>query len=172
MDSEEDVIRGNGQFVNSTRGNGKYNVITQIRNGIVNNSNFRHCCFTSYLLEIKNFNHSDNGYYWCQFVANNRFLLPSSYGYIAHSERASVHNHACAVGNFIRRFDPAQCAENTTTTNSGRMTCNSNNAVTTGVNSGPTQSGSVTVTESITTTSEYTQYTSETVTNRATKNSE
>ena len=149
MYAEEDVIKGNGQYINSTSINGKYTVILQIQNGTVNNSVFDHCCYTTYFLVINNFNHSDNGHYWCQFVANKRLLLPSPYGYIALSEGAAVNNRDCSAGDFIRSLDQAKCAENTTMTNSGRMTCNTNNTDTTEVNSGPTQFGLVTVTESI-----------------------
>ena len=85
MDAEEDVIRDNGEYINSTSSN-KYFIIPQIP---VNNGNFENCCSTRFVLCIKNFNHSDSGYYWCQFVANHsRLLLPSPYGYISLSEGA------------------------------------------------------------------------------------
>ena len=170
IDADEDVIRDNGQYINSSSSNGKHNVITHIQNGTVSNGIFDHCCFTNIILVINNFNRSDNGHYWCEFVANNRLLLPSSYGYIALSEGAAVNNRACTVGDFIHSLDPAQCAENTRTSHSGRMTCNSHTTTTTVANSDSTQSRSSTVTE-ITEGYESENYVSGTVQEEATTDS-
>ena len=124
MDAEEDVVRDNGQYISSM--SNKYLILPQ--NPVIN-GNFDNCCSTSLVLGILNFNQSDSGYYWCQFVANNsRLLLPSPYGYISLSEGAGSNNHACTEDDLTLQLDPAVCAENTRT-HSGRMSCASQTTI-------------------------------------------
>ena len=69
MNASDNVIRGNGEDINSSA-DGKYLQINPTIGGTTNNSNFEGCCFASFLLLIHQFNNTDNGYYWCQLVAN------------------------------------------------------------------------------------------------------
>ena len=152
MDAEEDVIRDNGEHINSMSSN-KYFIIPQ---NPVNNDNFDNCCPTSVVLSISNFNHSDSGHYWCQFVANNRPLLPSPYGYISLSEGAGSNSQACTENDLTRQLDPAECAGNSTMSHSGRMSCASHTTtaiVTPATDTDSTQSRSVTNIEMATTNS-------------------
>ena len=162
MEAEEDVIRGNGQHIMSSN---KYFLIPQNTVRIVNNGNFYNCCSTSLVLFNNNFNYTDNGYYWCQFVAYNHLLLLPPYGYISLSEGAGSNSQACTVYDLTRQLDPAECAENTTRSHSGRMSCASQTTtdiVTPATNTDSTQSRSITVTETKATNAEL--YSSTTVT--------
>ena len=122
----------------------KYQQIVQVIGGTTNNSNFDGFCFASFLLLISHISHNDNGYYWCQIVANSRPLEPSPYAYISISSAMSTGQHHCSVGDLIHDLIPAQCAENITTPLS--MTCNSQSITTTTATSQTEQSESVTAT--------------------------
>ena len=81
MNASDDVIRENGEYINSSA-DGKYLQIN-MTGGTTNNSNFEGCCFANSLLLILYFNQNDNGNYWCQIMANSRPLEPSPYAYIS-----------------------------------------------------------------------------------------
>ena len=147
MDASDDVIRGNGECINSSA-DGKYLQIVQAIGGTTNDSNFEDYCYASFLLLIHHFIQNDNGNYWCQIVANSCPLEPSLYAYISPSfvmSNAKRHNQ-CNVSDLIYHFSPAQCAENITSIPSSRLTCNSQSTTTTAATAQTEQNESVTET--------------------------
>ena len=68
-----------------------------------------HCNFATTLM-INRFNHSDNGYYWCQIVSNSSCLLrPSPRGYVVVG--AIMTDQSC---NFGHQLATPICAEDAT----------------------------------------------------------
>lgn len=77
-----------------------------------------HCNFGTTLI-INRFNHSDNGYYWCQILSNNNCLLqPSPRAYAAVGE--IMNQPLC---NFYHLFPTRFCAEDATSQMSEKMGC-------------------------------------------------
>ena len=104
----------------------KYQILTAGPRAAANG----HCNIGS-TLTINRFNHSDNGYYWCQIVSNNSCLFmlaekdtillqPSTRGYIAVGE--IMNEHSCTYE--YRLFTPI-CAEEATPRISEDIGCSS-----------------------------------------------
>lgn len=68
-------------------------------------------CHISSTLIIYNFNQSDNGYYWCQIIANSCPLQPSPHQYTAVNEAIGARDQMCQLNHYL--FPPL-CAENDT----------------------------------------------------------
>jgi hypothetical protein len=68
-------------------------------------------------LTIYRFNHSDNGYYWCQIIVsdNSRLVQSSPRGYVAMGE--ITNEHSCTIE---RRLFMPTCAEDATSLDSER----------------------------------------------------
>ena len=88
-------------------------------------------CIIGSALTINRFNHSDNGYYWCQIVSNNSCLFmvaekdtiplqPSPHGYIAVGE--IMNEHSCT---YEYRLLTPMCAEEATSQFSADIGCSS-----------------------------------------------
>ena len=80
MNASDNVTRESGEYINSSADPVKY-LLLQSTTIVTNNNNFDGCYFADFLLLNNYFSHSDNGYYWCQIVANSHPLEPSSYAY-------------------------------------------------------------------------------------------
>ena len=96
MNSSENISQSDGP-------SGKYQILTSGPRAVTNG----HCNIGTYLI-INRFNHSDNGYYWCQIISNNNCLLlqPSPYGYIAVGE--IMNERSCTLE---RQLSTPICAE-------------------------------------------------------------
>ena len=97
MDSNEHIPQSNS----------KYQI--QTLSMPINNSDGS--CFVGTNLEIRNFNFSDNGYYWCQIISNNCLLGPSPRGYVAVGEEVTMSSHSCTINDNL--ISP-MCAEDNT----------------------------------------------------------
>ena len=151
MNASDNVIRENGEYINSSADPVKYQSTAIVTSVTQNNNNFDGCCFADFLLLNNYFSPSDNGFYWCQIVVNSRPLEPSSYAYISLSpEMSSVsERRGCTVTDLTHHLIPEHCAENITTTPLSRMTCNYQSTTTTAANSQSEQSETVTGTTTL-----------------------
>ena len=119
LTNNEDNIRRNSSEHNiisqSDRPSGKYRIQNSEPQTVANG----HCSIGT-ILTIYRFNHSDNGYYWCQIVSNNSncLLLPSPRGYIAVGE--TMTDLSCT---FERQLPRPMCAENASSLMSEEMEC-------------------------------------------------
>lgn len=69
-------------------------------------------CHISSTLIFYNFNYDDNGYYWCQIIANGCLLQPSPRQYTEVNVNMAMNStQTCKLS---RHFIPAICAENDT----------------------------------------------------------
>ena len=109
MNSSERISQSDGS-------SNKYQILTTF-NPIITNDG--HCNIGTTLI-INQFNHSDNGYYWCQIVSNNNYcpLLPSPCGYVA---VGGIMNYRSC--NFQRRLPFPMCAEDAPSLTSKEMGC-------------------------------------------------
>lgn len=99
------ITNGYEQISQSDGPSGKYKVLTSGPRAAAND----HCNFGTTLI-INRFNHSDNGYYWCQIVSNNSCpLRPSPHGYVAVGE--TMNEPSCT---FERQLPRPICAEDAT----------------------------------------------------------
>ena len=114
-------IRTNGvSQTDSLRHSDKYYIITSGSQAVANG----HCNIGTTLI-IYRFNHSDNGYYWCQIVSNNSCLLrPSPRGYVAVSD--TMNERLCT---FERQLPRPICAEDATSLSSEEMECISESTI-------------------------------------------
>lgn len=114
-------IRTNGvSQTDSLRHSDKYYIITSGSQAVANG----HCNIGTTLI-IYRFNHSDNGYYWCQIVSNNSCLLrPSPHAYVAVGE--TMNEHSCT---FEHQLPRPICAENATLLKDSEMGCISSSSV-------------------------------------------
>ena len=93
---------------------GKYSFTTSRRSLTVNQSTLNGLFSDEFLFTIHNFNSSnDDGYYWCQIVANGSCPLePSSTGYVA-LDQFPVEKCVYSLLDFIDPTTPQICAEGT-----------------------------------------------------------